>query len=38
MPAQNTFADIKEDPQKDTLDIAGVHNEHEPAPLFARTL
>lgn len=37
-PGQETIADIKEDLQKDTLDIAGVNTEHEPAPLFARML
>lgn len=37
MPTHKTIADIKEDLQKDNLDIAGFSNEPEPVPLFART-
>ena len=37
MPAHKTVADIKEDLQKDNLDVAGFSNEPEPVPLFART-
>ncbi|KAI7787941.1 hypothetical protein LA080_013246 [Diaporthe eres] len=35
VPAHKTIADIKEDLQKDELDIAGFSNEPEPVPLFA---
>ncbi|KKY35961.1 putative pt repeat family protein [Diaporthe ampelina] len=36
VPAHKTVADIKEDLQKDNLDVAGFSNEPEPVPLFAR--
>lgn len=35
IPVHQTIADIKEDTQRDHLDIAGFSNDHEPAPLFA---
>jgi hypothetical protein len=37
VPAHGTIADSKENLQGDDPDIAGFGNDHEPAPLFART-